>query len=65
MALEESTDGLEELESNGVTAYIDPKLKEMLRTHGTIIVDYMKQGFGGGYVLTVGEKNCQGGCDGC
>jgi len=65
MALEESIDGLDELLSNGITAYIDPKLKEMLRSHGTITVDYIQQGLGGGYTLTVGDKSCNGGCGNC
>lgn len=66
MALEESIDGLVELNHNGIKAFIDQKLRDMLESVGTITIDYMNQGMGGGYLLTVGDKkDCSGGCDGC
>ncbi len=66
MALEESIDGMEKLESNGVTAWIDSKLKTFLVQAGKITVDYREDPTGrGGYVLTTGDQDCSGGCSGC
>ena len=65
MALEESIDGMEKLESNGITAWIDSKLKGFVAQLGKITVDYRKDAVGGGgYVLTTGD-GCSGGCEGC
>ena len=66
MALEESIDGMEKLQSNGITAWIDTKLKTFLVQQGKITVDYRRDDFGGGgYILTAGDKDCSGGCSGC
>lgn len=66
MALEESVEGMEKLESNGITAWIDSKLKSFLEQLGKITIDYRKGELGGGgYVLTTGEDGCGGGCSGC
>ena len=66
MALEESIDGMEKLESNGITAWVDAKLKSFLIELGKITVDYRKDPVGGGgYVLTTGDGGCSGGCEGC
>ncbi len=55
MALEESVDGLEELEANGVTAYIDPNLKAFLNQFGEVNVDYVDNGLGSrGFTVRVG-----------
>lgn len=57
MALEESVDGLEKLESNGITAYIDPALKEFASGRGTINIDYVSYPGGrGGYMVTLGDQ---------
>ena len=49
-------DGLEELNSNGVSAFIDPGLKEYLGQYGEINVDYVERNFGGGgYVVSIGK----------
>ena len=56
MTLYESTDGLEKLESNGITAYIDPKLLEYLKNVGNINVDFISTPDGrNGYAVQVGE----------
>ena len=67
MALDESTANLEQLESNGITAYIDPRLKEHLVKVGNINVDYITSEMGSGYKIKVGEEDCSpsGGCEGC
>jgi len=63
MALDESTEGLEELASNNVIAFIDPKLNEYLTKVGDINIDYVTNQTGSGYMITVGETKCnQGGC---
>jgi len=63
MALDESTDGLEKLSSNGICAYIDPKLLEYLAQIGDINIDFLTNEYGNGYAVTVGESKCgQGGC---
>ena len=59
MTLYESANGLEKLESNGITAYIDPKLLEYLQNVGDINVDFISTPDGrSGYAVQVGEKNC-------
>jgi Fe-S cluster assembly iron-binding protein IscA len=64
MALDESTEGLDELSSNNITAYIDPKLKEYLSQLGDIRIDFITNVHGSGYAITVGESKCgQGGCN--
>ncbi|UCD18112.1 MAG: hypothetical protein JSV44_04160 [Candidatus Zixiibacteriota bacterium] len=62
MTLYESTDGLERLNSNGVSAYIDPRLKEHLSKFGNIRIDYVINDHGEGYAVTVGDLNCADGC---
>jgi len=68
MALDESVDGLEKLESNGITAYIDPRLKDQLGKFGDIQVDFITNQMGqSGYTIKIGEGgDCSsGGCEGC
>jgi Fe-S cluster assembly iron-binding protein IscA len=68
MALDESKDQLEALESNGITAYIDPRLKEQLDQMGDIYVDYQDHGIGArGFSIRVGQDgDCSAkGCEGC
>jgi hypothetical protein len=64
LALDESVNGLEKLESNGVEAYIDSGLKEFLTQYGEINIDFAERSVGGGgYLVSVGkESNCGGGC---
>lgn len=65
MALDESTDGLEKLESNGVEAWIDPRLKEAISQLGEISIDYIERDWGpSGYSISVGTcGDCSsGGC---
>ncbi len=59
MTLYESNDGLKKLESNNITAYIDPKLMEYLDNVGDIIVDFLSTPDGrSGFAVKVGEKSC-------
>jgi len=59
MALEESIEGLEKLESNGVAAYIDKGLNEYLKNVGNINIDYIASESGpSGYRVSIGEKSC-------
>ncbi len=64
MALDESTDGLVKLESNGVTAWIEPKLKEAVGQLGDISIDFVEREFGpSGYSIHVGScGDCGEGC---
>lgn len=59
MALDESTENLEKVESNGVEAYIDPKVIEYLKKFGNVNVDFVTSPQGSGYQITVGDP---GGC---
>ena len=66
MALEESTEGLEKVESNSINLYLDKNLKEFLEQSGTVTIDYRSYpSGGGGYMITVGS-GCgdSGGCGG-
>ncbi|HDS01704.1 MAG TPA: hypothetical protein ENO22_13230 [candidate division Zixibacteria bacterium] len=67
MALDESTDGLTKLESNGINVYIDPRLKEHLGKFGDINVDFVTNPMGqSGYMIKIGSEDCsEGGCSGC
>ncbi len=62
MALEESNQGLEKLESNGINAYIDSGLYQMLTQRGNIYIDFVTDRYGGeGFTIavkrTADEKN--------
>lgn len=66
MALEESTDGLEKLESNSIVAYIDPRLKLHLQQFGEIKVDFITNQMGqSGYRISFGEDPCASGNCSC
>ncbi len=41
LALEESTQDLEKLESNGISAFVDHKLEQLLKQFGEINIDYI------------------------
>jgi Fe-S cluster assembly iron-binding protein IscA len=63
MALDESTEGLDKIESNGICAYIDPRLNEYISQIGDIKIDYITNETGSGYTIRVGEVTCdKGGC---
>ena len=67
MALDESVDKLQQLESNGVNAYIDPNLYKQLENIGNINIDYITNEIGqSGYRIVVGNPDCSSsGCRGC
>jgi len=60
MALDESKEGMNKLENNGVVMYIDPELEKALAKMGAIKVDYIVPDHGpAGYRITVGPgRNC-------
>jgi hypothetical protein len=59
MALDESIDGLQKLESNGISAYIESSLNEHLGNVGNISIDYILNEAGpSGYKISVGEHQC-------
>ncbi len=64
LALEESTQDLEKLESNGINAFVDPKLKQLLKQLGKINIDYISNALqGSGFSIKVGNGSCgSGGC---
>jgi Fe-S cluster assembly iron-binding protein IscA len=65
MALDESTDGLDELESNGISAYIDPRLNQHITYYGDINIDYVTNQMGqSGYRIAVGP-GCEPDDNGC
>ena len=68
MALEESIDGLDAIDSNGITAYIDPKLKAFLTQFGEINVDYVSSMGRSGFTVQAGSgADCSscGGSESC
>ncbi|MCK4302135.1 MAG: hypothetical protein KAW91_05145 [candidate division Zixibacteria bacterium] len=66
MALDESTDHLEQLESNGVNAFIDSKVLKHIEQHGDIRIDYVTRPEGSGYMISIGNPDCSAcGCKGC
>ena len=65
MALEESIDGLEKLESNGVTAWIDPRVNEYVDKLGDINIDFIDDGTRRGFVMTAGKSSDGSGCGDC
>ena len=67
MALDESTENLEKVESNGVEAYIDPKVIEYLKKFVYVNVDFVTRPEGSGYMITVGNpSDCSpDSCSGC
>jgi hypothetical protein len=64
MTLDESVEGLERLDSNNITAYIDGQLHENLSKMGDIYVDFITNPTGqSGYMVTIGRPGQ--GCEGC
>ena len=70
MTLDESTENLDKLESNGITAFIDPKVLVYLQQFGAINIDYVTNNGQSGYMVKVGTASCgpdsdtAGGCSG-
>jgi len=61
MTLDESIDGLEKLEVDGLTAYIDPNLLEYVRQMGQIYIDTVdRPGQRTAYTIMIGGED--GGC---
>lgn len=66
MALEESTENLDKLESKQITAYIDPQLLEHLKQFGGVNIDYITNQMGqSGYRIFLGEDKCSTGKCSC
>ena len=67
MTLYESTDGMTEINSGGVTAYIDSNLNTQLEKIGQVNVDFITNEVGqSGFKITVGSGDCsESGCRGC
>jgi len=52
-------ESLEELKSNGVNAFIDPKLKQLLKQYGDIVIDYISNAIqGSGFTVKVSKNSC-------
>ena len=66
MTLDESTDGLTKVESDGLDFYLDPNLVSFLRDQGEVHIDYVTVGNRSGYTVRVGTGDCSDhGCSGC
>ncbi|MDH3892831.1 MAG: hypothetical protein OEV49_17345 [candidate division Zixibacteria bacterium] len=71
MTLDESAENLDKLESNGITAFIDPKVLTYLQQFGEINIDFISRNGQSGYMIKVGTADCGsgsdsgGGCSGC
>jgi Fe-S cluster assembly iron-binding protein IscA len=57
MALDESADKLQEINSNGIVAYIDPKVLTYLQQYGDINIDFITRGGQSGYMISVGDPS--------
>ena len=65
MALEESVEGLEKLESNGISAHIESGLYELISQRGNIYVEFITDGHGGkGFKVSV-KRTAQESSDCC
>lgn len=56
---------MEKLESNGITAWVERKLKSLIDQIGKVTIDHRSEPGGGGYLITTGDGDCSGGCDSC
>jgi Fe-S cluster assembly iron-binding protein IscA len=66
MALEGSVANLDKVESNGITAYIDPNLNAYMKQLGGISVDYTNSNPGQtGYLIRPGNQADKSACGGC
>ncbi len=66
MTLDESTDELQEIEANGISAYIDPKVLTHLKQYGDINIDFVTRDGQSGYMISVGQPGCSPDqCAGC
>jgi hypothetical protein len=66
MALDEPTNELEKLDSNGIIVYMDPRLKEHLVQFGAVKIDYVTNPNGqSGYSIQIGDGCGPGACEGC
>ena len=61
LALDENIEGLEKLESNGITAYIAPRVRKYLAPYGEINIDFVDHEGQQGFVVKAGDGT-QGGC---
>jgi hypothetical protein len=62
LALDESVDGLERLEHNGIATYIEPRLKEFLTQFEAISIDHVTIGGQTGFVVKAGSGCDSGSC---
>ena len=67
MALDEPTDDMEKLESNGIEAFIEKKLKDFLGQYGSINIDFVNHPTGSGFTIKAGKddpdcSSCGGTC---
>jgi len=53
---------LEPLESNGITMYIDPRLKEYLSEMGDIHIDYLSDNNYDGFHIRLNVGDCSDRC---
>ncbi|MBD3169543.1 MAG: hypothetical protein GF307_08675 [candidate division Zixibacteria bacterium] len=61
MALDESVEGLNMYESNGVETYMDPDLYSQLTESGTIQIDFIEDQYGRkGFTINTGSGGCCG-----
>ncbi|MCP4634320.1 MAG: hypothetical protein GY855_15445 [candidate division Zixibacteria bacterium] len=61
MALEESVEGMQKFDSNGISTYINPELYEQVSNTGDINIDYVEDSWGSkGFTIATGTKsgNC-------
>ena len=65
MALDEPTEDMIKLESNGIEAYIEKRLKDFLGQYGSINIDYVNHPTGSGFTIRAGDGSADcGSCGG-
>jgi Fe-S cluster assembly iron-binding protein IscA len=62
MTLDESTDGLDKVDKNGLSFFLDPNLVAFLKQHGDVNIDFVQSANRGGFMIRVGSDDCSGGC---
>jgi Fe-S cluster assembly iron-binding protein IscA len=70
LALDESTENLDKIESNGINAFIDPNLLKFIENYGDINIDFVNpEGGQGGFMIKLSNAgDCgtgEGGCSSC
>jgi len=62
MTLDESIDGLDKIDSNGLSFFLDPNLIAFLKQNGEVNIDFVQTANRGGFMIRVGQTDCSSDC---